>query len=153
MSYTRKYVSVIYDENTQANLRNWALSNKLDLTKKYNGELQKVENFEFHTTIYYSINPIYMTNRVSHLYPSEAFFDYFDLFGDEKDIPVIRLQNVGVISQIREFFSGYDMKEYRPAFVPHISLSYAKQKVDLNSLTKPNFDLIFDRVMVEDIEE
>lgn len=153
MSYTRKYVSVIYDENTQINLRNWVGYNNLNLTKKYNGELQKVEDFKFHTTVYYSTNPIYMTNRVSNLYPSEAFFDYFDLFGDEKDIPVMRLQNVGTISQIREFFSGYDMKEERPIFAPHISLSYAKQKVELNAINKPNFDLIFDRVIVEDIEE
>jgi hypothetical protein len=144
---------VIYDENTQVNLRNWALSNKIDLTKKYNGELQKVEDFEFHTKIYYSINSIYMTNRVSRIYPSGAFFDYFDLFGNEKDIPVIRLQNMDAISQMREFFSGYDMKEDWPVFAPHISLSYARQKIDLDSLTKPNFDLIFDRVIVEDIEE
>lgn len=153
MSYTRKYVSVIYDENTQTNLRKWTKSNNLDLTKKYNGEHRSSEEFEFHTTIYYSKNPIYMTNRVSQLFASESFFDSFDLFGDEKDIPVIRLKNVGTISQIREFFSGYDMKEDWPVFAPHISLSYAKQKIDLKSLIKPNFSLIFDRVVVEDIEE
>jgi hypothetical protein len=153
MSYTRKYVSVIYDDNTQKALREWAISNNLDLTTRYSGTSQKVEDFEVHTTIYYSLNHIHMINRVSKLLPSEAFFEGFDFLGYENDIPVMKIENIGVISQIREFFSGYGIVEEWPSFNPHISLSYARQQINLDTLTKPKFDLIFDRVVVEDIEE
>ena len=153
MSYTRKYVSVIYDDSTQKDLRKWAISNNIDLTTKYSGVSQDVEDFEFHTTIYYSLNPIYMTNRVSKLLSSKAFFEGFDFLGYENDIPVMKIENIGVISQIREFFSGYGIVEEWPSFNPHISLSYARQNINLDALTEPKFDLIFDRVVVEDIEE
>jgi len=49
---TTKYVSVIYNQDTQTKLRNWAKENGFDLNVDFDGKPQKPENFEFHTTIF-----------------------------------------------------------------------------------------------------
>ena len=148
----RKYVAVIYDDETQLLLRDWCKENGFDLTKSYSGIEQEASDFEFHTTVVYSINEVDMKNETRPLTSGEAVAVKFKLLGDENDIPVLVVSSPD-IKEIRKEMVSHGLMDKWPDYIPHISLSYVRKDYDLNGLKLPNFRMNFGRLAIEDINE
>jgi 2'-5' RNA ligase len=149
----RKYVAVEYDDESQKKLREWALDNGFDLTAKFNGEKQEPEDFDFHTTIFYTTNEVPLRNRVMPQSSSEVIITGIKFLGEDEDIPVLSVSLSGAIKDIREHFERLGLEDKWPSYQPHISLSYAKKRVDTDKIVLPNFRPKFDRIVIKDIEE
>jgi 2'-5' RNA ligase len=149
----RKYVAVEYDDESQKKLREWALDNGFDLTVKFNGEKQEPEDFDFHTTIFYTTNEVPLRNRVMPQSSSEVIITGIKFLGEDEDIPVLSISLSGAIKDIREHFERLGLEDKWPSYQPHISLSYAKKRVDTDKIVLPNFRPKFDRIVIKDIEE
>lgn len=150
----KKYVAVIYDDATQQKLRDWATNNQFDLGYGYNGEPKDPNDFEFHTTVFYT------SNDVDHYEPPYRLIENhqvvpvgFALLGVDKDIPVMKVEASGALAILRKRYEELGYQDQWDNYVPHISLSYARKPVDMSNLTVPPFPLTFNKVKVEDLME
>lgn len=152
---SRKYVAVIYDDETQKNLREFYQNNGVDLTVSYNGNPQAAEEFEFHTTIFYSTT-LHDKSWVGsyELAGGSAIPIGYELFGLDKNVPVLKVDRSGVISYLRTVMSRiHDMEDAWPEYKPHISISYNKDQIpDIANLPIPTFPLTFNKYVIENIE-
>lgn len=146
-----KFVCIVYDDVTQKNLRKWCMDNGLDLTKTYGGNSQKPEDFEFHTTIFFSTTKHQMENSISNLTtPSAVEPVKFELLGKEKNIPVLKVSSKRLNSIRQHFKDVFEMDDEWPTYKPHISLTYNRDiSVDINKLQLPSFELTFDKLKVD----
>lgn len=149
---SKKYVAVIYDEETQARLRNWCVENGFDITKTYSGNDRDPSEFDFHSTIFYSENKANIMNQVIPLTHGEAFPIKFKLLGPNEDIPVL-LVSSSDLNDIRDEYEQQGLKDKWPEFLPHISLSYVRKDYDLKGLELPKFRMKFGELKIEDIDE
>lgn len=152
LTISKKYVAVIYDDESQRKLRQWCQENGFDLTKSYNGSDQSADDFDFHTTVSYSVNEVSMKNETIPLTHGEAFPVKFKLLGDNEDIPVLVVSSPG-LTDIRDEFERRGLKDKWPDYIPHISLSYVRKNYDLKGLKLPDFRMNFGRLTIEDINE
>jgi 2'-5' RNA ligase len=150
-SLARKYVAVVYDEETQKNLRKWCKENGFDLTKSYDDLDQSPEDFEFHTTVFYSTNELNIKNEVID-FDGEVEAKEFKLLGENHDIPVLVVLSDD-LSILRKTFKQMGLEDKWPNYIPHISLSYVKKDYDLNTLKLPDFKMKFRKLKIENIEE
>jgi 2'-5' RNA ligase len=149
----RKYISIRYDAESQRKLREWAEENGFDLSVKYNGEEQDPKDFDFHTTIFYSTNEISIRNREVRQKPSEVVITGIKLLGENEDIPVLTVSLSGGIKDLRRYYEDLGLKDQWPSYQPHISISYAKKKVDIKGIDLPEFKPKYDRIVIKDIED
>jgi hypothetical protein len=152
MTMSRKYVAIVYDDDSQQKLRDWCEENGFDLTATYSGIDQPASAFEFHTTVFYSINEVAMKNEVIPLTHGEAFPVKFKLLGDEENVPVLVVSSPG-IKGIRDEMANHGLMDKWPDYIPHISLSYARKDYDLTGMELPNFAMKFGYLKIEDINE
>lgn len=153
---TRKYIAIIYDPETQQNMRNWCNNNGFDLSVGYGGIPQDPEKFEFHTTVFYASNEIdnFMEDPKYNLIErQEAIPMMFMMLGENQDVPVLKLEREGALAMLRKKYEDMGMLDKWDDYTPHISLSYAKSPRDLSELHLPDFKLCFNKVIVEDIQE
>lgn len=148
----RKYIAIVYDGETQENLRNWCKENGFDLSKSYGGKDQKPEDFEFHTTVFYSENEMKLKNETVPLTKGEAFVSKFKLLGPDKNIPVLVIDSPD-IKDIRAHYEQLGLKDKWPDYIPHISLSYVRKDYDLNNMKLPEFRMKFGTLKIENINE
>lgn len=148
----KKYISIVYDIITQNLLREWCETNNLDLSFKFNGTRQKSTEFEFHTTILYSSNLSNISNANFGLPARRVIPIGFDIFGENREIPVLLLEQTSLLG-IKTYYETLGLKDYYPIFNPHISLSYSTVKYSLHKLKFPEFELFFDKLIIEDIKE
>lgn len=145
---TRKYSAVIYDDETQARLTEYCSDVGLDISKDFDGN--PIDTFEFHTTIFMGKNPRFIDNK-SMYWKGRAHVVDFDLFGENKDIPVAIIESQDILN-VRKFFKDtlgeYDLTF--PIFRPHVTLSYSRNLPDRESLKFIDFPLTFDRVVIRD---
>lgn len=149
---SRKYVAVIYDDESQRKMREWCQANGFDLTKTYNGEDQSPEDFDFHTTIFYSVNEVSMKNEVLPLTHGETFPRAFKLLGENKDIPVLVVSSSD-LNDLRDIYRHEGLEDKWPDYIPHISLSYVGKNYDMSGLKLPDFRMKFGELKIEDIPE
>jgi len=101
----KKYVCATYDQETQRKLREWCEDNFFDLTVQFNGEYQDPEDFEFHTTIFYTDNEVSDVHDGVYTlgvdYPVQV--TGYELLGEKKDIPVLNVEGP-MLRWIRENF-------------------------------------------------
>jgi hypothetical protein len=150
----KKYIAVQYDGPTQRKLRAWAKENGFDLTVNYNGDAQSEEDFDFHTTIFYSETKHDMSNNVITLVPSgDAKVVDIMMLGVYNNIPVLKIES-SAIRSIRKYFEDeFEMKDKWPEYKPHISLSYSKKLPDMSKVKLPTFPLKFNRIEINDAKE
>ena len=148
----RKYVCIVYDDESQKNLRRWCQENGFDLTKTYSGKDQSPDDFIFHTTVFYSINEAAIENEVLPLTQGEALPSKFKLLGDNNDIPVLVISSPD-INDIREEFVRRGLMDKWPDYIPHISLSYVRKDYDTRGIKLPDFRMNFGYLKIEDINE
>ena len=147
---TTKYVSVIYNQDTQTKLRNWAKENGFDLSVDFDGKPQKPENFEFHTTIFYTTSKHDLKNQIVTIPPNIAVPSSIIMIGVDSDIPVLKVKSNAILNIRNQYKKTYGMKDAWPEYLPHISVSYSKTIPDLTKAKLPTFDLVFDKLRVED---
>lgn len=153
---TRKYVAVIYDDATQSALRKWATDNGFDLGYGYSGEPKDPNDFEFHTTVFYTSNdvdyvdpePGYKLIETHQVSPIG-----FGMLGVENDIPVMKVEASGALADIRKKYEALGYKDQWDEYIPHISLSYARKPINVKGIPLPDFPLTFNYVKVEDLME
>jgi 2'-5' RNA ligase len=150
-STSRKYVAIVYDDETQQKLRKWCEENGFDLTKSYSGDDQAPEDFEFHTTIFYSENESNIENSITST-SGDVEATGFKLLGENNDIPVLRVRG-GDLDILRRTFEHMGLKDKWPTYIPHISLSYVKKDYDLSGMKVPDFRMNFGELKIEDIDE
>lgn len=119
----KKYVYLLYDGETQVNLRRWCEKNGLDLTVSWSGEPQEAHDFDFHTTVMFTTNRVYWPRTgVTALSGEDVVaFRGFDLLGENRDIPVM-LVDAPIIQQCRRAVESEGCVDAWSVYVPHISL-------------------------------
>lgn len=148
---TKKYVAVIYDEKTQKKLKEWAEDNGFDLSLNYSQEEQKPEDFDFHTTIFFTSNEVDLKNNEIPT-SGTARVKSMDLFGENNDIPVLLVDSPDIMF-IRQEYEKQGLEDEWPDYKPHISVSYAKEKKSVNGIKVPDFILEFDKIVIKDGED
>jgi 2'-5' RNA ligase len=149
----RKYVSVQYDKESQDKLRDWATKNGFNLSVKYNGEEQDPKEFDFHTTVFYSTNEVNLRNKTMRIPPTEVTITKLKFLGENEDIPVLVIEPTDGIKELREHFESLGLEDQWPSYQPHISLSYAREKIDTENIKLPDFKPKYDTLIIEDIKE
>lgn len=149
----RKYVAVTYDAESQKKLREWATENGFDLTKSYDDTEQKPEDFEFHTTIFFTTNEVNLKNKTIKQKPTEVTIQGIKFLGENEDIPVLKLELTGNLKELREQYEDLGLEDQWPSYQPHISLSYAKEKRDVSKIKMPTFKPKYDIIAISDIKE
>lgn len=146
-AHNKKYVALYFDKETIDNLRKYAKDNYFDLSIAYDKSEINEEDFEFHTTIFYTTNEVVLKNGIYEINPIEASVESLDLLGHEKDIPVLKLDN-GFLP-VRHAFEKLGLKDEWPSWVPHVTLSYK-----YNSIEKrvPTFKIRATHVVIRDQE-
>lgn len=149
----RKYVSVIYDKESQQKLRDWATENGFDLTKSYDDSDQDPKDFEFHTTIFFTTNEVNLKNKITRQKPTEVTIQGIKFLGENEDISVLKLELSGSIKELREHYESLGLEDQWPSYQPHISLSYAKEKRDVSKIKLPTFKPKYDTIAISDIKD
>lgn len=146
---SRKYISLIYDGETQQKLREYCFENGFDITKDWEGREIDPSSFEFHTTIFYT------TSR-HNLTPQDIEFECdilpigFDVFGEETDVPVLQVEHPRLRQLRKTFEEVYKMKDIWGEYRPHVSLSYNWTKTDA-IIPLPDFRLNTSYLKIKDI--
>lgn len=153
----RKYIAAIYDDATSENLRNWCIRHGFDLNVDWDGNPADPADFEFHTTIFYQTNDVELPLDEMFSYPliesSEVFPKQFGMLGKDNDIPVLKLECSGMLATLRKKYEDLGLTDSWDEYIPHISLSYAKQHADLQNIPLPDFKMTFSKVKVKDIKD
>jgi hypothetical protein len=149
----KKYIAVQYDAATRRNLQAWAAANGFDLCTRYDGATQDAADFEFHTTVFCTTTEHRLANRKWAILPSgTAKVVDFLLLGPDKNIPALKIASHAIDLLRRHFARTHGMKDAWPEYCPHVTVSYAKAKVEhVPRVTLPAFALIFDRVTMTDV--
>lgn len=147
MNYpTGVYVAVLPDEETNKSINNF--QNEL---KK--GVLKDVEmNNEIHTTLIYSNKPL--KHKINHSTAEhKASFDGYELFGEDKDVLVMKLKSDSLHKRNKELTDEYGFISDYDSYNPHITLSYGAKGVDLSKLPDYNGSIILHNEYSEDLDE
>jgi 2'-5' RNA ligase len=115
---------------------------------------QDPTNFNFHATVFYSINETNIRNRIVKTKPTEVTITEILFLGENGDIPVFAIAIADGIKELRQSFEDLGLEDKWPSYKPHISLSYAKQDIDTKKNIKlPDFKPRYDKLIIEDIKE
>lgn len=147
-----KYVAVIYDDETQENLRNYCEKNGFDITVDYDGEPQNPEDFDFHSTIFFTTSKHDIKNgETTFDFPKSVNAIKFEFLGHNGDIPVIKVMSDDLQELLTYYETEYGMEDEWPEWKPHISLSYAGTNLpDIDNIELPDFPLTFQKLVIED---
>lgn len=152
MNFERKYVSVIYDQETQENMREWCETNGFDISLSFSGNKINPADFGFHTTIFYTTSRHFIYNKVITLPEFTVKPVSLALIGKQNDIVVLDIASTE-IQAIRSLYeTKYDMRDEWPVYRPHVSVCYDKKKRDLTDLMgieMPKFPLKTRKMIID----
>ncbi len=154
LSHKRKYIAAIYDQATQDKLRQWCQDNGFDLPKSYGDKDIDPVEFKFHTTIFYTESIHSLANGTIELEkPFKVRPFAFELLGENKDVPVLKVDGHGLYKQREYYESTFEMRDRFPHYLPHISVSYVRDpNYDFSKIKLPKFPLMVDRLDIEDVD-
>lgn len=150
----RVYVSLQCDSRTNSYLRDYCEDHGFNLSMRFDGTYQEPEEFDFHTTIFYTTSRHPNVNEADHgIGTRRARVTGFDLLGENRDIPVLKVDSPYIYGLRSTYESFHGFKDAWPSYTPHISLSYDRDmeyssKLDIGL---PDFDIVYDRVVVQKI--
>ena len=149
-----KIVMLHASADTQRALRGWAVAHGFDISRSHGGDVQHVEDFGFHVTVVATNNPVTLPTGEHDIAPTPVRAVGFDKLGADKDVPALALPTDGALGDMRRHFvNTYGSVPTYPEFKPHLSLSYAWSGLPaLDALAVPDFDLVFDRIVVSDMK-
>lgn len=141
-----KYIEVQYDPVTQGYLREWCADNGFDLSIKFNGTRQNPDDFDFHSTVWFTTSKHQLENGTLEC-DVDVTPTGFSLFGDNENILVLNVESDG-LQDIRDYYGAeYDMEDEWPDYNPHITVCY-NYKGDLPTIDLPNMDLVADKLNI-----
>jgi len=148
----RKFVGLFFTPESQNELRDWAVENGFDLTKSYSGLDQSVDDFDFHTTIFFTTSEHDTPTGILEIEPFELKFNKFELLGKDRNIPVLKIDTDNVpLMRLRKRFEELGYKDEWPEYKPHISLSYNYNGTpNLSRLELPNMRVIANSIRISD---
>lgn len=140
-SYSKKYVALNIDEESSVLLRTYAQGYGFDLSSTYGGDSIDPNDFEFHTTIFYTTT-YHDTPVETRTIPAVKLIpSHIELLGENRDIPVIRLKLTDELLKIRNYFESLGYKDAWSEYKPHISLSYVRKPYDISGIKLPDFEI------------
>jgi hypothetical protein len=145
---TKKYVALNFTEQSSLLLRAWCEYNKFDLSKSYSGENIHPEDFGFHITVFYTNNEIRFKDINSEFEPVSISCSGMDLFGLEKNVPVLKIAMNEQLLVCRKFFEAAGFRDNWNEWKPHVSVSYASASID--GVEVPKFPLYVNKIIIED---
>ena len=150
---TTKYIAVQYNEATQKKLREWAKKNGFDLTVNYDGTSQPEEDFDFHTTIFFTTSKHDLKSEVMNLdEPGTAKVVDIMMLGVNNNIPVLKVESLDIYGIRKYYENQHGMKDAWPEYKPHVSLSYSTDLPDMSKVKPPKFQLVFDKIKIADAQ-
>lgn len=148
-----KYIAVIYDSETQRNLKEYCEKYGFDLTVDYDGNRQQPEDFEFHSTIFFTTSKHILSNEIQQIDKKEVIPTKIEYLGENYDIPVLKIKSDSIDELRKHYEDEYDMKDKWDEYKPHISLSYNTEiHPDPNKIPLPTFPIYFDKIKIDDGE-
>ena len=111
---------------------------------------------DFHVTLIYSSKPfngkLNIDLNIDKLYASVDTFVRFDNPSEDVYAVAFKLRCLSCIdlhnSLMKQYKFKYDFDEY----IPHLTLTYKGENIDISKLPKPKFILKFDRINVEPLK-
>lgn len=149
-SINKKFVCLSFDAETNKKLKKYAESNGFNLGVDYSGNEIDPNSYKFHLTVYYTFNRVAAPDNIPNITPFEVEAKKLELLGKDRDVPVILIKKNDNLLKIREFFTAHGFKDVWPTWKPHVSLSYEKKNYNINSLKLPDFNLVVDKIEVQD---
>lgn len=149
----KKYIEVVYDQPTQAGLAAYCVEHGIDCTQTHSGRIVNPEDFDFHTTVWFTTTEHRIPNQSRATQPFLVYPTGFELFGEEKNILVMLIKGGSYVDRqmpddydalmnLRQAFGQtHKMEDEWPDYRPHISLSYA-HKGDIPDIPLPDFPLV-----------
>lgn len=124
ISPEKKYIEVIYDDQSQALLREFCNLNGFDLSIRWDKTTQDPDDFDFHSTIWYTQSEHQLANR-SITFEFTASPTNFALFGENQNILVLEIDSED-LHRLRNYYGRkYAMQDQYPDYRPHITVCYA----------------------------
>lgn len=154
---SRRVVVLRASWETQEKLREWAQAQGFDLAWSYSGWPQHSHSFDFHVTIVASENEVRIPDEVRMIDPITVEADGYEVLGQERRVPCLKLSQHKTLTAIRDFFiEAFGVVPTFADYKPHISLSYnwdGEPPVESSSPSLPPFPLVFDLLMVGTIDD
>lgn len=98
---------------------------------------------EYHVTVMYAPEQDLADFDIKEDVGSQtAKFAAYDLFGEDKDCLVMKLDSKG-LHEIHDTLAAMGMKYTYPEYSPHLTLSYKAGDVDISTLPEPEFEFHF----------
>ncbi len=121
------YISVEVSEETKKNIHGY-MDKHLHGFKKHD---------DIHCTIIYSNKPMDVNIKTEE-YTTEATFEKFSLFGEEKNTLVMEINCPKLQERNKELMKEYGFVSDFPEYLTHVTLSYDASNVTVSKL--PSFD-------------
>jgi len=149
----KKFVCLNLDTKSSELMRYWCIIHGFNLEVNFNEEPIPPEKFLFHLTIFFTDNEVEYPDGQELIEPIQLVPDHFELLGENKDVPVIKIKKTLDLLLIRKHFEKSGFKDIWPDWKPHISLSYERKQYDLSGVPLPKFPIWADILSVEKQKE
>lgn len=147
---SKKYIEVQYTVESQDYLRNYCVENGFDLTVSFSGEVQPIQAYDFHTTVWFTSNKASVSNGTQEVQISDIVPKGFALFGEDKNILVLEIESPDLSTIRTTIGDTYKLQDAWPDYRPHITLSYSYSG-DLPDVWLPDGEqLVADTLNVKD---
>jgi hypothetical protein len=144
----RRIVMLYADPATQANLTAWAHAMGFDV-----GGPNPHEGHAFHVTLLATVNDVAIPLADRLIEPVAVVPIGCGVLGRDEDTPVMLLAHCDQLAAMRTHLVETYGAEPTFEFKPHISLSYNWDgEPDMRDRDLPDFDLVFDRLVVDAFE-
>lgn len=156
----KKYIEVTYDDETQNRLRDYCNQNGFDLSIKFSGSKQDPEDFDFHSTVWFTTTEHRLQNTSKKTRPFEVKPTGFELFGPKENILVMLVEGGNFIDgkgvdgydalqQLRDHYElRHGMEDEWPDFRPHITVCY-NYDGGIPDVALPDFPLVADTLNIK----
>jgi hypothetical protein len=145
----KKFVGLFFSEETNTQLKQWAVGNGFDLSKSYSGEDQDPDDFDFHTTIFFTTNEHMTPVGEYFIEPISLKAESMGILGADKQIPVIHVELHTKLEAIRNLYFASGYRDAWPDYKPHISASYSYNGTpSLPAVKLPDFDIVANRIVI-----
>jgi len=149
---SRKFVALELEEGSRAKLQSWANFMGFDTVTSYSGD--PITEMDYHITVFYSENTSSIPTGIFHIPMFEVRPLAFDLLGEEKNIPVLIIEDSLTLKSYYDQYKAKGLQTKWSDWKVHISISYKYDgNPNIEELPLPPFPIKIDKIKVDDIPE
>ena len=137
----KKYIEIQYDAETQKNMRAYCDTHGLDLTISSDGLPQSAEDFDFHSTVWFTTSEHQLANQTQAVYV-KASPRSLAVFGSGRPVLVLEINSTSLEHIRSQFGEAHNMQDMWPDYNPHITLSYNHDSKTPPNIPLPDFQLV-----------